>query len=135
VAQIHGLGQVVERPGLQGFHRIFGRAEGRDHHDALTPAGRVEPHQQLQARPVGQTHVGHHRMKGARLKQLPRLGQAGGALDVIAFPHQRELVKGEQVGLVVHDEHAVPLGLVQLSPTSEPDRPAGRRITITNTLQ
>ena len=102
--QIDRLGEVVEGAGLQGFDGVFGGPVGR-HDDAPFAALVVlDALQYFHAEPIGQSHVGDHRIEALGRQMLHRLGYATGRIDLVAFAQQCQFVERAQVGFVVDHE-------------------------------
>ena len=102
--EVHGLGEVVEGPGAQRLDRVFCRAVSGHDHAALPALLVAQVLQQLHAEPVGQPHVGDHRVKALGLELLAGLLHVGRGLDPVALTQQGELVQGAQIGFVVNDK-------------------------------
>ncbi|MOA24407.1 hypothetical protein D3C78_1450820 [compost metagenome] len=102
--EVHGLAQVVEGAGAQGFDHVVGRAVGGDDHAALGALLRAQVMQQFQPQPIGQAHVGEHGIEALGLQLRARLLHAVRGFDTVALAQQGQLVERAQVGFVIDDQ-------------------------------
>ena len=102
--QRDGLGQVVERAGLQRSHGVFGAAECGDHRDRNVEALLRDVLDDAQALAVGQPHVGEAQVEGILVEQPHRLADGLRADRIQPHPRQRQLQQFEQVRFVVDDQ-------------------------------
>ena len=102
--QIHRFGEVVECPGLEGFHRILRRTVRGDHDAALMPALFPNASQQRGTQPVGQTHVGDEYVENLFSQQLARFFHRSCGLNPVPLAQEGQFVQGSQVRLIIHDQ-------------------------------
>ena len=106
LADVDGLADVVERPGLHGLERRLERPEGADQHHLDLRVARLERAQQVEAVLVGvQVDVGDHEVeaalgRAARAPPLRRLGH----LDLALRLAQQLVHEAAGLGIVVHDQ-------------------------------
>jgi hypothetical protein len=99
------FGQIVERTGFEGRHRVFGAAECRNHRYGQVHAlGAYEAHK-VKSVTVGQSHVSQTEIVTLGLEQLLGLRHRPGALYGQPHSHERKLQQLADIGLVVDDQH------------------------------
>ncbi len=100
-----GLGQIIHRPGPDGFHRKFGRGVGGDHQDRQVRPVLTRPGQKLVTGHSAQPRVGDdHEKPFIRQQSQPFLGRfdiAHGIALITEEGAQREA----HVPFVIHNEH------------------------------
>ena len=104
LAQVDGLGQVVEGACFERLDGVLRRAIGRDDDAALGALLGTQLLDQFHPQAVGQPHVGDQHVVAPGLEPGPGLGQVAGHVHPVALAQQGQLVQRAQVGLVVHDQ-------------------------------
>jgi hypothetical protein len=106
---VHGLGDVVEGPFLQGLHGGVHGGVGGDHdHHQLGIEG-VQAALQLEPVHAGELDVQEHHVVGRLLQPLQGLGGVLGGGRAVAVAPEPLLQRVPHGELVVHDEQARPL--------------------------
>ena len=105
LVEVDRFGQVIKCTDLERAHGVVCRAVSRDDDAALVALLLLQPFDQLQPLPVGQTHIRYQHGKPLALQQCASLLQIGGAFYRVAATLQGNFVQGAQIGFIINNKH------------------------------
>ena len=117
VVEVQGLGDEIERPGLERGDGGFHVAEGGDDRDRQIGVFVLDEADEVYAVAVRQAHVGQAQVEFVLVQQIPGLLEIRGRARLEVHASQRQLQDLADVGLVVYDEDLV-FALVHNDPSS-----------------